>query len=59
MDDMQQSGNCAWPKCKQTGENWLEDKCCCEKHYDIVVAIVNNKPVGKTAMGASTTVINE
>jgi len=55
---MQQTGTCAWPKCKETGKDWQDGKCYCAKHYDMAMAIVNNKPVGKAAMGAGT-VINE
>jgi hypothetical protein len=51
-------GSCAWPKCKRTGKDWLEGKCYCPKHYDIAVAVQNNRPVNKVAMGAST-IINE
>jgi hypothetical protein len=55
---MADNGNCAWPNCKKTGSKWLQGKCYCEKHYDGAMAVANNKPALKAAMGA-TTVVNE
>lgn len=52
-------GSCAWPKCKKTGEDWIDGKCYCAKHYEEAKAVRNNKPVGKAAIGAGTAIINE
>jgi len=57
--ELTENGTCAWPKCKETGKDWQDGKCYCEKHYDMAIAIINNKPVGKPAMGANTVVIND
>lgn len=60
---MADNGSCAWPKCKQTGKDWQDGKCYCEKHYEILLVkqmvIDNSKLVGKAAMGAGTVVIND
>lgn len=60
---MAETGSCAWPKCKETGQDWQDGKCYCERHYELVLVkqmtVDDNKPVGKTAMGASTIMINE
>ncbi|MCJ7805212.1 hypothetical protein MUP46_01030 [Patescibacteria group bacterium] len=56
---MADNGSCAWPKCKKTGKDWLEGKCYCAEHYDMATAVINDKPVGKAAIGAGTVIINE
>jgi len=61
-NNMQQTGSCAWPKCKLTGQNWQDGKCYCKKHYNLAMMkqmVTEDKPVGKAAIGASTVVIND
>ena len=61
--ELTENGSCAWPKCKETGKDWQDGKCYCEKHYEQAMmkqmTLDNNEPVGKAAMGANTVVIND